>query len=163
MQVHEAVLPTKRSDGDRSSALEGIATRLDSGNYADAEAESVSDISTTLAGEHHIGSAIPELATSEIITEQIAHFARAGFNFFKGSQAFSTRSLADRRAAGGNGAIRPPNLQAPIPQPRKRLWRGHFVNQLKIDVEHRRAAFFGHYNVVIPDFFKKCLWHGKIL
>lgn len=106
MTTVDAVLPTTRSDGERASRLAEIAIHIERGDVERADIQSADDIGRVLARENYSGSAVAELATSESAREQIACFSRAGYGFFRSTPAFVNRSLSDRRAAGGNGAIR---------------------------------------------------------
>ena len=57
----------------------------------------------------------------------------------------------------GEGLVRAAHRQPPLPQFGESLGRGHFVDQMGVDVEHRgRARVLGH-DVGLPDFFKECL------
>src|SRR6185369_2659627 len=61
---------------------------------------------------------------------------------------------------GRHGALRAAHLEAARAEPRERLRRRHFVNQVQIDVEHGRAAGFFDHHVFVPDLFEKRLCHA---
>ena len=58
--------------------------------------------------------------------------------------------VIDRRDA----AIRPAHLAARQAQPLKGLRRGDLVQQLQVDVQHRRLALRLNHHVLLPDLFK---------
>ena len=61
---------------------------------------------------------------------------------------------------GRKSPVRPPHRQAPFAKSGERLWRGDFMHQVGIDVEHGRRAFILRNHVRIPDFFEQRLSHA---
>ena len=71
-----------------------------------AEAESTKDLERVLPAAAFVDTAVGELSSSEVLADQVAHFLRAGFNFFRSTPEFADLSLADRRDAGGSSNVR---------------------------------------------------------
>jgi hypothetical protein len=59
---------------------------------------------------------------------------------------------------GGQGQVRATHRQAALTQDIEGLRRGDFVDQVQVDVQHRRVGVaLRHDYMVLPDFFEQCL------
>ena len=53
----------------------------------------------------------------------------------------------------------PAHLEAALAQTREGLRRGHFVDQVQVDVQQRRSARLLVHDVGVPEFFDDRAWH----
>ncbi len=59
---------------------------------------------------------------------------------------------------GREGQVGATDRQPALAQHAERLWRGHFVDEMQVDVQHRRRLRrFGHDFVLFPDLLEQCL------
>ena len=92
-----------------------------------------------------------------------ANIAIQRFNLLTGNRVFDAlfpmigrRIVVSRRNNGGN----PPRLAASQLEAFKSLRAGHFVNEVAVNIEERRAICFLMDNVVLPKLVVKGLRHG---
>ena len=65
---------------------------------------------------------------------------------------------------GGQVGPRPPRLAPGQPQPLEGLGRGHFVDQVAVDVEQAGAVLVGAHHMIVPQFVVECSrLHGALL
>jgi len=103
--VYEQVLPALTGAWTTRAALRNVAGNIRHGDFAEAASIAFDHASNILATGLFEDSAVPELTESEPISDQVADFADAGFNFVRVSNQFQSLSLAERASAGGAGSV----------------------------------------------------------
>jgi len=140
------VFPTARSHVRQRRELGAVAEAVESLDYRLLDELSAADARNVLSREVAVaGSAFPVLLDLPDAQEQLAGFARAGFNFFYADPSYESDSLEIRRARGGNGAVtRVLSADGRIALETRRL-----VVALVADVDDEAARlFFGRNNLV---------------
>ncbi|WP_168710525.1 S8 family peptidase [Mycobacterium intracellulare] len=97
--------PTGRAD--RGERLEGIASALEEKDFSTAYELSYLDAREVMRRDVRVQDAgLARILEVDGAAEQLAAFARAGYNFFFTDAGYASETLEQRRSAGGNGAVK---------------------------------------------------------
>lgn len=101
------VYPTARQPLGSREQLDSLAYLFDDAEIDRSDSRSIELTRSLLADDVAVeGSGLELLADGRDGTEQLAAFARAGYNFFKTSSAFENLQMHERQARGANGTVR---------------------------------------------------------
>src|SRR5262249_40750718 len=114
-------------------------------------------------GSNHVDDALPVTAypvklnpKPAAIALQLRHLG-GSLLVGEGQPAVRTSCRWHRMVGGGDGAFRPPYPKTSLPQQRERLGRSHLVNQVEVDIKHRRSLDgLPRHHVPVPNFLKQC-------
>ncbi|WP_405233687.1 S8 family peptidase [Lentisalinibacter salinarum] len=103
--VYEQVMPAMSESAAVLASLHSVAGELRRGDLGAAESVAYESARRALRDDLIVESAMAELVESDLVTEQIAEFAEAGFNFVRVSKKFRSMSEEERTAAGAAGSV----------------------------------------------------------
>lgn len=103
--VYERVLPAVTEAQVQRGALHDVAETLRRGDAGEAGSMAYGQAGSMLEEDLFEDSAVPQLAESELIMDQLADFSDAGFNFLRVSDRFNSLGPSERTAAGAAGSV----------------------------------------------------------
>ena len=109
---------------------------------------------------------LPDIIHRKIRNAEISRIFFQGFDLDTAFFIFNANRTVgcwDVMIGNGKRAVRGAHSAAIIAKPFKRLWAGHFMNQMPINIDQACAIFLLMHKMCIPDLIKQSFWSRHII